>query len=231
MSTTFLAAVYWTAATDVKAVTVGIDVSDPQSGALLARGTEDIIETDGKVVREARYFDGHGKVVQTEVATYAVGSNLIDKYDYRDPTTGEHVSVASDGPDHARVTFREGADVKEGRVAWSPETLHGKFIPERLLAHWDELVAGKTITFELLVASRMETIRFRGRYDAAKSARTGKPTFVVDANNFVIRAFAPDFTFVFDDPTSRRVVEYVGPSPIEIAGKRYPTVRLTFVSQ
>lgn len=220
-----------TLASEVQAVTIAIDIRNVKTNALLATGEESIDEVDGKVVREARYFDLAGKQVQTESCSYPVGGGRLESYSYRDPSTGEEVGIVAEGADHVRVSFREGSDRKEGLVKWTDASLHGKVIPERLLARWDELMAGKTITFDLLVASRLETIRFRGRYDAVASAKTQNPTFLVEADNVLIRIFAPDFRFVFDDPQNRQVVEYIGPSPIEIAGDRYPTVRLTFAEK
>lgn len=214
------------------AVTVAFDVLDVKTGKLLLTGVEDITEVNDRIERHARYLNRNGETVQTETFAYGSEDHRLRQYDYRDPQTGEAVDVTADGEDHVKVSFlaSTGGDTKTGRIRVSADAIHGKAIPEVLLRHWDSLVAGNVVSMELIVPSRLETIRFRGRYDADASARAHHPIFVVDAENWFLRLVAPKFTFAFDDAEKRQVTEYVGPSPVEINGSRFPTVRLRFAA-
>lgn len=82
-----------------------------------------------------------------------------------------------------------------------------------LLAHFDELLAGKTVTFTFIAAGNLDSYKFRARrIEDTRFEDRPALRFKVEANS-LLRLVAPDLVVTYD-PDSRRLLEYRGPSNV-----------------
>lgn len=210
------------------AQTLGFQVTDLETGASLMNGEETIVVKGDGVSHGTRYVAA-GKTLATESYEESDGG-ILHAYRFDDLATGERVEIerASDGRLRMLYVAKQGDKASTAMVSVSNDAWHGKAIPQLILAQWAALAQGRTIVFDLIVAQRLETITFRIRKERDAAGSHGKPTFIVEANNWVIRQFAPRLVFKFDGMQSRRLVEFVGPAAVEIGGEKYRPVRMSF---
>lgn len=203
------------------------EIRDPDSGIVLAQVSEQVQQVGAITRRTTSYTTTADRRVHTE--TYDTGdAGRLEAYAFASPS-GERVEVKRDASGALALAYRERANdaTRETRLGATDATLMGKAVPELILKRWDELASGETVRFDLVVPSRLETITFRLRADASRSRPGERLVVVTEADSWIVRQFAPDLTFTFTEGSrGRRLTELVGPSPIELAGRRHKTVRL-----
>jgi hypothetical protein len=208
------------------AVPLTFELRDATTNEVLLQGSETVTRIATGERRETTYSDGTDRPSPREIYDVDADGRMLT-YRYDDAATGEQIEVRDAGNGSLAIAYRErqGAERRVTSLAKRPKMIHGKALPQLILAEWDALSAGDTVTFDLVVPQRLETFSFRIRRVAAGEG--GRPTFVVDAGNWLVRQFAPTLTFVFDE-SSRRVTDFVGPSAVEIGGERHRRVRIGF---
>lgn len=179
-----------------------------------------------------KYWDAARNLLQEERLEQESPGNRLVRFS-SDARTGEHVSVDSAEGEVLAVRYRSSGErpLETAAIAASGKMI-GKAMPQLILDRWQDLLAGSSATFDLVVPSRLETFRYRIRHDARSSSPGTKQVFVADADSWLIRQFAPALTFTFADSqtaSDRRLLELVGPSPVEIDGKKYRTVHLVLL--
>jgi hypothetical protein len=202
------------------------ELRDVATNDVLLQGSEIVTRTATGERRETTYSDGTDRPSPREVYDVDADGRMLS-YRYDDAATGEEIEVRDAGNGTWAVAYRErqGAVRRAVSLGKRSKVIHGKALPELIIAEWQTLAAGDTVTFDLVVPQRLETFSFRIRREPAGEG--GRPTFVVDAGNWLVRQFAPTLTFVFDE-SSRRVTDFVGPSAVEIGGERHRPVRIGF---
>lgn len=59
------------------------------------------------------------------------------------------------------MSYRTPKGEKTARLNWKPHYVIGPTIPEYVRAHWDEIMAGKSVDVKMIVAERLESFSFR----------------------------------------------------------------------
>ncbi len=206
------------------------ELRDPDSGALLARGVEQVRVGRGSTTHETTYTDTRATASHRESFAVETTTGRFESYAFLSDS-GERIDVASKDGSSLEVHYRERqeSDVTAASLPFGNATIVGKALPDLVLTHWDALRAGDTVRFDLVVPSRLETIRFRLR---RRASRVGHAEFLAEADSWIIRQFAPDLTLTFADAenaTERRLIELIGPSPIELGGRRHSKIRLVML--
>ncbi len=205
------------------------ELRDLDSGVVLARGVEEVRVEQQSTNQVTTYSDAHATAAHRESFAVETATGRFESYAFLSDS-GERIDIAAKGSSlDVHYRERQGADVATTRLPLGGDTLLGKALPNLVLQHWDALRAGDTVRFDLVVPSRLETIRFRLRRLAG---RVDHAEFVAEADSWIIRQFAPDLTLTFSDEekaADRRLIELVGPSPIELDGRRYRKVRFVML--
>lgn len=209
---------------------VEISLRDPARNDVLAQAVVSN-QRDSDVRRQTTAYaaaDGISLGVE-ELAEFR--GDELSLFISHDSRSGERVEVrvGDDGTFH--IESREGPQVppRVSRLKAPRGTVLGPSIPALLMRHWSALKAGETVRFPLLVPEHRDTYVFRARREPDPSP--GAARIVVDADAWLIRAFAPTLEFHFaetPDAAHPRLRELLAPSPVVIDGQRHRPVRLVF---
>lgn len=163
------------------------------------------------VVRTYSYPDG--RVAAVEKATYRDG-NLVS-YTLDEKQINAHGSLKIDGNALAgkgkvHFSYTDNGNTKTGDEQLSGPTVINDDITAYMQAHWNELMAGKTLNVRYLVIPRQETVGF----SLSKSGEdnwNGRQVVNVkmDPSSFIIGLLVDPVYFTFDKKTGE-IIQYTG---------------------
>lgn len=207
---------------------IDFTIEQKKTGNVVYSGYEDIVEKDGKVEKKAYYKDPKGNVVQTEFFSYDSKTLQILDYEYINKLTNESTILKSTGKDVA-ISYRgkQEKDYKKGKITWTDTTYHGKTFNQLILKHWDSIVSGKDFEFDLFLPFRFETIPF-ALVLKEKTEKGERYVFAVEAQNFIVRQFAPTLEATYYDKPKRQISSFYGPTTLPINGETGEMVVVKF---
>lgn len=207
--------------------TAAFELRDAKGDEVLLVGTESSRRNGEMTQRETTYESPDGTSLGIRELAEFQGSTL-QRLVTEDGRSGERVEVRTQGDGVFAIDILEGAGASpKSSVVTTPKgTILGKSIPALLLERWQDLQAGRTIKFRLLVPEHRDTYGFRARRLAQGS--NGEARVVVEADSWVVRVFAPELVFQFTDTETPRLKELQAPSPVVIDGQKYRPVRMVF---
>lgn len=197
-----------------------IQLTDPESGHLLATGEEAIAAASGETESISRYRAADGTPLLVERLRYNAQSRLI-RLAQDDLSSGTQATILVDGSRAQLEERAQNGDKDASSVSWGEQHTVGPLIARLILTHWQDLQTGKTLRLELFVPKMAQAFAYCG--ELAEHTVTMKPC------NLLIRAFAPQFAFKMD-PASRepKILAYEGPGPLTLDGKSNKRVVMRF---
>lgn len=181
---------------------------------------------DGEILLrdEVRYVSPAGETLAEKQVDYRA-SSLLPDFTLDNRVSG-HREQAVKFADSYHIDFvaRRGAAAKTAVVALPPTGVADAGFDRFIVAQWDKLIAGATLTTPFLIPSRLSFFTFRIYQREVKTgpAASGDGsghghshgkirTIAVEPNNFVLRALTDGLTldYEYDAP---RLIRFVGPS-------------------
>ncbi|MBI2603072.1 MAG: hypothetical protein HYW48_08445 [Deltaproteobacteria bacterium] len=192
-------------------------IYEPETRKVLAHGTEVLEENGQDLVKKTTYYIGD-LVGQEEYVRFKRETYTLVDYEFKDQMFGEYAKVVVKGQ-LAKISYKgiHDKNMRNKDLAWTPQMVSGKYIPEMIVSAWDKLMGGEYLYFDLYVPYRMDTVGFRVRKE---NSSDGVITFLMEASSFFIRPFAPKLRFTFESTAMRRLLRYQGPSIVAIDGKK-----------
>lgn len=204
---------------------------DLKSGALVftTRATE--TWSNGKVkFSRMDAFDPSHKHIFKHRADYSYG-DTTPYYQSDNLLTGARQTAKRRGK-YSVVTHRARAGEEEGmEVLPVPgPVVHPEGVGTFIRAHWDKLLAGKSVQFSMVAPSRLSHYRF-GVVGAGVSQEGPRQVLTVkmEPSSAILRMFAGELVFKFDTET-RALLEYRGMSNVTNREGHAYTVRLLLES-
>jgi hypothetical protein len=203
-------------------------VSDAATGEALYSGVEHV-SIDARTVHTRTVYRAEGRgEVKIEEVRYDLDTLEVDAFTSEDRAGGERVALRRAGKQLLieYVARQGGETVRDDRLKWGAETRLGKTLHPMIVRHWDELVAGRAVSFDLLVPSKFESYRFRLVQQPRSPA--GNRVFRLEPEAWLVRQFVPPMDFHYDEV--RRAVQYEGPSTVDYEGnpKRRVVIRFSY---
>ncbi|HET7371349.1 MAG TPA: hypothetical protein VFK45_10980 [Gammaproteobacteria bacterium] len=168
---------------------------------------------NGALHVERTYTYPDGKVAAVETATYRNG-NLV-AYSVDEKQIGAHGNLKIDGDAFAgqgTVQFSYTADgsTDTGKETLSGPTVVNDDITAYMQAHWNDLMAGKTLNVRYLVIPRQETVGF-SLTKAGEDNWNGREVVNVkmEPSSFFIGLIVDPVYFTFDKKTGE-IIQYTG---------------------
>lgn len=168
---------------------------------------------DGALHVTRTYTYPDGKVAAVETATYRDG-NLV-AYGLDEKQIDAHGSLKIDGNAFAgqgsvEFSYTDGGTTKTGSEKLSGPTVINDDITAYMEAHWDDLMAGKTLNVRYLVIPRLETVGF-SLSKAGEDNWSGRDVVNIkmDPSSFFIGLLVDPVYFTFDKNTGE-LIQYTG---------------------
>lgn len=194
---------------------IRFDVSDARTGEALYTGVERISVRDGQVRKRTVYRAAERGEVMVEEVSYDLATLQVDAFTSEHRDDGERLSLRREGK-RLMIEYlpREGdATRRDEQLVWGQDTRLGKTLHHMIVRHWNELVAGAAVDFDLLVPSKFDSYRFR-LIEQPRSA-DGNRVFRLEPESWVVRQFVAPMDFHYDE--QRRAVRYEGPSTVDFS--------------
>ena len=204
---------------------IDFNIVDLKADRIIATGYEDIRFDGDSYTKETVYFTVAEEEVQRDVVRYRSSDLKVSDYRADNVVTGERVRVDVRG-DRIDIEYRERASQpakKDLRLEWTPRTLFGKTLHHVIVRNWDRLMAGETVDFDLLIASKFDQYAFRLRRDREAD---GTQVIRLEPQAWVARAVVPALDFYYGP--DRQAVAYEGPSTVTLADGAAENVRINF---
>lgn len=130
--------------------------------------------------------------------------------------------------DVVHLEHRVGTTVRRRtvRLTRGRELIIGPGFNEFIRAHWDDLLAGRTLTCDFAIPSRLQVVAFRIRHAPERQSRDGM-RFTVSVDNPLLRLLAPSLHVEYHRLT-RELLSYEGPSNVNDDRNRAQEVVIRF---
>ena len=206
-------------------------IRDPQTREIYFEGHETSQEVGLQNRRQTFYYDAGKKEVYFEDASFDKESLRIQECTTINRQSGEETIVKTEG-DKARVRFRPSRE-KEAReeiLPWGDRGFHTKVISLLILRNWEKIVGGEPYKFDLMLPFRFESLGFQLVSNKRVKGENGeeRESFLLQPQNFIIRAFVPRMEFQFSVGPKPRLSLYKGPSPLPIKGTTNKMMEMQF---
>jgi len=110
------------------------------------------------------------------------------------------------------MSYRTPTSKKTARLNWKPNYVIGPTIPDYVRAHWDEIMAGKSVDVKMIVAERLESFSFQFvKGPEVKFNGLNGVKVLFKPNNRVVRMVVEPVELIFDRQT-RRTLRIAGRS-------------------
>jgi hypothetical protein len=174
---------------------------------LLFTTTRQYTVNGDKISALTQFHDAKG-VLATEETTEMQGTKVLSHY-LTQHQVGERGSVVVDGKEIVFKYFKDGKE-KESREKDVENFVVGVNLVPYLKTHWDEILAGKTVSVRYGALERRETVGF-DFFKTGEEDIGGKKHLVVKMkpSSFVIAALVDPLNFYFD-LESRELTELKG---------------------
>ena len=206
-------------------------IRDPDTREVYFQGYETSQDVGLQNRRQTYYFDQSKKEVYFEDASYDKQSLRVFEALTINRQSGEETIVKTEG-DKARVRFRPSSEkeAREETLPWSERGFHTKVVSLLILRHWDQIVSGDAYKFDLMLPFRFESLGFQIVSNKRVKLENGeeRESFLLQPQNFIIRAFVPRMEFQFSLTPKPRLALYKGPSPLPIKGTSNKTMEMQF---
>ena len=170
-----------------------------------------------KVVREFNYPDG--KIAARESVEYK-GDNLVsfDLEEFQINAQGTvTLQPVSKALPKGRTTFayitgtNSAARTNASTETFEQNTLVGDMVAPFLVAHWNDLINGKTVKCRYVAASRAETVGFEFKKQW-ETTRQGKPVVIIKMSptSVIIAALVDPLYFILEKDGEHRMLQYDG---------------------
>jgi hypothetical protein len=158
---------------------------------------------------QTTYKNLAGELFATEKGSVE-GAEFIS-YELAFPLFGESGKIErKDGK--ILMSYRTPKGEKTARLNWKPNYVIGPTIPEYVRAHWDEIMAGKSVDVKMIVAERLEGFSFRLVKGAdVKFNGQDRIKVLFKPSNRVVRMVVEPVELTFDRQT-RRTLRIAGRS-------------------
>ncbi len=204
------------------------ELRDPKTKEIYFTGREKTSQ-DGEAIRkETLYFDSNKKEVLKD--SFAFDAKTLRAIDFisSNAITGEEIKVS--GQDQGLdIQYRPSHDGKTGTntVKSEKQIYLPSIAGDLILQNWDNLMTGKAVKFDLVIASRMETIPFQlVRREALTVDNEEREVFTLMPQNFLIRMLAPHLEFQYGK--DKKIRQALFPSPLPIHGGQNQMVEMVF---
>lgn len=158
---------------------------------------------------QATYKTPGGELFATEKGSVDGAEFII--YELAFPLFGESGKIErKDGK--ILMSYRTPKGEKTARLNWKANYVVGPTIPEYVRAHWDEIMAGKSIDVKMIVAERLEGFSFRlvkgpeVKFNGIEGVKV-----LFKPSNRVVRMVVEPVELIFDRHT-RRTLRIAGRS-------------------
>jgi hypothetical protein len=142
----------------------------------------------------ARFIGSDGKPFGIETTTLEEGQ--LFRYFLEQPPLGESAEVRK-VPQGVIFRYLKNGQWKENFEKTSELVIVGPQLVEVLLANWDKIVSGKSLSLRFAVPDRLETIGFRISFEKTEN---GVSIFHFSPSSFFIRQFVSPLVLRFDHP-------------------------------
>jgi hypothetical protein len=187
---------------------------------LLFEGLRTIVVQGGRVNVTTVYTRPGGDLVQRTEAVFDVASLAPVSYLLEDARTGERALLRREG-DRVVMSYRTIATDAPGTdsVAFAPELRFAATVEPMLRREWSRLVTGGSVTFRLLVPSRLDVYAFHlQREYAAALQRPGMVVVRMEPDTWLVRQMVAPLYFVLDEAPPHLLREFRGRSSIKTDG-------------
>lgn len=205
-------------------------ILDPDSRELVFEGYEVQSEEAAQSRKQTYYYDLKKNQVYIEDAFFDKATLRVAAYNSLNHLSGEETVVKTEG-EQARVRFRPSASEspKEKLLPWGKEGFHTKVITQLILRNWAQIVGGRPYKFDLLLPFRFESLGFQLVNNKRVTVEgEERQSFLLQPQNFIIRAFVPRMEFQFSVGPKPRVKLYRGPSPLPVHGETNKPLDMVF---
>ena len=213
-----------------KELTIKVAHHDMKTGKLLYEGIRKQVTENEKVSVVSTYTDMDGKLLDRSQVAYERPSLRVLSYKSEDIRFGALEELTLTG-NTLRISFREDktASMATEDIKWGPETVHSSTVTEVINRDWAQLSAGENVEFDLVVPSRLETLRFRLKKDKTTQVG-GKSVLVVrmEPDSWLIRKLVDPMYFFLSYDMPHRLLEYHGRSGIKTSEGKDQDLRLVF---
>lgn len=191
---------------------------------------EQVYEGDVWKSGRIRFFDAAGKPIGQKTLDFSSAASIPV---YRFELPAEHYVEAITAVSKTEVKLLKTADGKtsEKTLKRTPTTAADSGFHTYLVSHFDELMAGKTVAFNFVVAGNLDAYSFRAKR-IADTQFEGKPAvrFRVEPDS-LLRYLVSPLELSYDEK-QRKLLEYKGISNVHDpkTGKAY-NARIIFPDQ
>jgi len=213
-----------------EAAVAQFEIRDPKTKEVYFTGSEKTIQDGSAIRKETLYFNNDSKEVLKDSFAFDAKSLQAIDFQSKNAVTGEESLINSQAEGLA-VEYRASRDAKAGKsVLKSDKQIYlASAAGDLIVMNWDHLMAGKSVKFELVIPSRMETIPFQlVRREALTVDNEERQVFTLMPQNFLIRMLAPHLEFQFSKDKKIRLAIF--PSSLPIQGSANRMVEMAFKS-
>jgi hypothetical protein len=190
-----------------------------KDGKLLFRGQGTISSREGRILETIVYADADGRETQRVEAEYEQESLALVKFRREYTRTGEWESLERQG-ERVRMLYREEGEAEpEAReLIWKEGMAFTVVVGPRIRKERAALLAGKEVSFELIVPSRLDVYGFRLRKEGEAEV-DGRRVLVIrmEPSAFLIRQLVDPILFYFSVEPPYDLLEYRGRTSVKDA--------------
>lgn len=204
----------------------------PAGDTLLYLGERAWRESAGEIWERTVYRTAGGDPVQETEARLAADTLELRSYTLRDSRTGREEDITvQDGRVTLRFVKARGEAPESQELAWADDMAASVTVTHLIRRHWERLLGGEPLVFDLLVPSRQDTVGFRVRHVGPVEWRgLAAAEFRMEPDTWLIRAIVDPMTFIMDNQDDHALLEYRGRSTIPTADGDDQDLRLVFSS-
>jgi len=128
-----------------------------------------------------------------------IEESYLGNYSFQNYVTGKQEEIKRKG-DELVIRFKTSKDEEweEGTIPYNKNTAYGEGIAIYIKDNWSELLKGETKVVCIIALSRLACYDFEIQL---KNQTNKAAFFTMEASNFLLRQFAPTFTFGFNKKT------------------------------
>ncbi len=191
---------------------------------------EQIIENGQWRRGRIRYFDAQGRIIGDKTLDFGAHAT-IPLYRFELPAERYVEAITAVGGGEVKLHKQADGKSQDKTLKAGGDSAADSGFHNYLLAHFDELLAGRTVTFQFIVAGNLDAYRFRARRIGDKTL-DGKAALRIRVEPDSVLRWLVDPLELGYDPNSKKLLEYRGISNVHdpATGKAY-NARIVFPDQ
>lgn len=198
--------------------------------AVLYTGRRTISQTGGRVTVRTEFLSPAGAVVQRTEGVFNAGTLAPLSWHLDDLRSGEAERIERHG-ETIELRYRlTGKDTLDSTTLTARHDLvFTPTVEPLILRDWDRLLAGKTVSFRLLVPSRLDSYSFRIQRDTTPALQQpGRVVLRMEPDSWFVRRLVDPLYFVFDAQAPHALREFRGRSSIRTDAGKTQDLRMDF---